>query len=195
MNLCPISGEDNCTCISAAVTVQGKLMMMDVKACLRKLFTDHVVYTNWLILVSDDPEKAKEISARLLKNPTDFKNLLSPIIGKFISTNFEQLLSEHLKLAASLIPLLKEDSCQLLEKTIHQFYANGSEFARLLSTIDSAKLTFEYAKITFDTHLNFVLKLAVLHHRKKWDEYVKTYDLYYKHMLMFSDVVYESLTL
>lgn len=193
---CVITGDSQCSCEwNPSETPLGSAMLMDMKASIRKVFTDHAVYTNWLILDSLPNLNSEAVTAttnRLLQNPTDIGNLLTPIVGKSKSLRVEHLFTEHLKLAAKILTLI--NTKQSIDKTVADFYKNGDEVAEGLSELNPTKLGLAYAKKLMHDHNEHVVQLVTIRTKKDYTGYIRRYDVYYKHILMFADSIYEALT-
>lgn len=198
---CPVTGDSICTCGQKKYikTKVGRAMLLDMKSALRKIFTDHAVYTNWLILeslpIKNNSDKfLNSVVTRLLQNPSDIANLIQPIVGTTVASKVEKLFTEHLKLAAATLEPARNEMLKDLDTAIKLFYANGEEIGTLLGQINSYKLSGEDGRKLMQGHNEYVVKLVSK--RKDLDDtYTVTYDEYYKHMLMFSDILYETFTL
>lgn len=196
MEFCPLTGEKLCDCKDKlAVSPLGSALMLDMKSALRKVFTDHVNYTSWLIIISlpIKQDSASQVAERLLRNPKDLSNLLLPIIGQDLASQVESGFKNHLLIAASLLDMVRNKD-KNLESSIQKFYNQGDQVAAVLVKINQTKLSYLHAKNMMRQHNEYVVSLASLQGKFAYKGYIKTYDAYYKHILMFSDMIYETLT-
>jgi hypothetical protein len=196
MELCPVTGKSECHCEKKlAATKEGQLLLVNLKEVLRVLFTDHAIYTANLIqenLPTLSPA-ADAMTTRVLRNPKDISNLLSKIIGPNLAKDIENLFTEHLKLAAGAIKVLREGTPTELNNAINKLYENGDQVASALHTINRVRIPLEEVQQMMKTHNIFVLELASLRKQGRWEEYIKKYDAYYAHILKLSDAIYHGL--
>ncbi|HHU59325.1 TPA: hypothetical protein GXZ34_00100, partial [bacterium] len=77
--------------------------ILKFSSLIRKLWVEHVTWTRLTIesLVFDLPDREPTIN-RLLRNAEDVKRALVPFYGEELTTILEQLLTEHLTIAARL---------------------------------------------------------------------------------------------
>ncbi len=195
MDICSITGRRTCTC--DGTTPISNYIKTDLKAVLRKLFTDHVTYTNWLITASLpvlQPD-VQPLIDRLLENPADIANLLLHIIGKESADVVEKVITDHLILANDALTAVREGDEEAVSIAVDDFYTQSDKFAAALSSLNPAKLPIDFAITMVKSHNEHVVHLAVLRSQRKYGEYINSFDDYYKHMLMFSDAVYETTTM
>jgi len=195
MDLCPITGSD-CHCNKKlAATREGSSLLIDLKGSLRFLFTDHTNLTSRLIEKQLPVLRygADSVAKRLLRNPSDIRKLIEPIVGAGLGKDIEQLFSDHLKLAAAVLPLLRNGSANL-KQSIDKFYAQGDDVAEGLTKINEIKLPYSETKKMMHLHNERVVKLATLAFAEKEDEFTKTYDAYYAHILKLADAIYIGLS-
>jgi len=194
---CPVTGDYPCQCKDKlAVTEIGAALLTDMKAVLRKLFSDHVNYTS-LVVRSSVPQELPEAAAdvkRLLKNPIDIANLLVNVVGAPLATEIKDAFTQHLILANSALKPVREGNTAGVQRAVAQFYEQGNTLADSLSKLNPSKLPQDYVLKLIREHNEFVVKLATLRQQRKYEEYNETFDKYYKHMLALADAVAESLT-
>jgi hypothetical protein len=195
-SFCPVTGDYPCKCdTKLAVTPMGTALMTDVKAALRKLFDDHVDYTNLVIMESVPMLNpyAKDFIGRLLKNPTDIANLLVQIKGVPLAAEIKEAFTEHLKLAAATLEPVRNGNGVATE-AVKKFKNQGNILAGALSKINPVKLPLTFSLQLVNEHNDFVVKLVTLRATKKPREFIETLDMYRKHAMMWADAIYEALT-
>lgn len=121
---------------------------------LRKLWTDHVMWTRSFILstalgLGDLPFVTNE----LLRNPGNFANVLRPLYGEQKAEAFEALLTDHLKIAAQLVNDLKNGDIEAAEEQHEKWYANADDIAKALPLINPHWNMAEWQRLLYD-HLN-----------------------------------------
>jgi hypothetical protein len=193
---CSVTGNTPCHCPKKnAVTSIGSALLVDFKAALRKIFTDHGVYTLWLILESLPSQTpfSDVVTKRLLQNPKDISNLLVNIIGKDAAFLVQQLFTEHLILASKTFEPAKNGDQVTLNNILDKLYSNGDKIGEALASLNPVKLPIQYAKQLMRVHNEQVVQMVVK--RLSNDiSIVELYDHYYKHLLMMSDAIYEAFT-
>lgn len=197
MSLCPITGETPCKCRhKLSRTEFGNALLTDLKSSLRKLFSDHAWYTSWLIVESVpvlQPDNGV-VAQRLLRNPDDIASLLSHIIGAEKARGVGTLFKNHLLLAAAALEPVRNGQTELVNAAVQKFYDQGNLVGAGLHQLNPHKLSQEYATAMMRQHNEYVVQLATLRQKQDYENYIVTLDAYYKHMLQFSDMVYETLT-
>lgn len=188
---CPVTGEDVCRC---GTSKKGTPTLVSPKETLRKLFTDHAVYTKFFIEASlNDLPDTKVITTRLLKNQDDIGKYLGKFVGKEKGSMAASLLRDHILLAAECVEELKENDMKSLNVAIEKLMTNATKVGRFLHSLNPDKLPLEGITREFKQHNKYVLDMAVLHSKGKFKDEIETYDTYYTHMLMISDTLFGAL--
>jgi hypothetical protein len=176
---CPVTGEKVCRC--------------GLKAALRLLFSDHAFYTRLVIenLLSNLPE-IDVLIQRLMKNQEDIGDALASYTSKDIGARLTVLLKEHINCAATVLKNLKIQSPEL-PKSIDKALENSKKVAEYISSLDPNIFNYDKFKKEFDQHNQHVVDMGKLYYEKKWQAGVDLYDKYYRHMMMFSDMISDGL--
>jgi ribosomal protein S17E len=173
---CPITNEKICKC--------------GIKGALRVLFTDHAMYTKFVIVsVFDETPNLNFLLERLLKNQEDIGNVLKPFTSTEIGNKITEILKEHIKLAGDCLVNLKSKNMTELNKSKNELFRNSNDFSLYLSKINSEKYPYEEIKEQFDAHNQHVIDMALNYHSKNFKNEIELYDQYFKHMMMFSDLI------
>ena len=187
---CPVTGEPYCKCEHADGVV---FLSPNHKDTLRKLFSDHAVYTKMVIVaVLDSRPEADFLTKRLLDNQPEIGDFLGQFIGRESGDAVTNLLTEHIKTAAAIVTKLRDNSRDI-QKDIDFLFNNSERVAKALSGLPSSKLDYGIVHKEFDQHNDFVLALAKLHKKAMYEKEITTYDAYYVHMLKFSDMLCDGL--
>ena len=104
---------------------------------LQRLWIEHVLWTRaFLVGTAFNNADLNETTNRLLRNPTDFANVLRPIFGSGPARKFEELLKEHLLTAAQLVNAAKAGDSQAAAQQRRKWYANADSIAAFLGSIN-----------------------------------------------------------
>ena len=192
MSSCPVTGEPNCRCSPKSEIHIVKVHGLET---MRKLFTDHAVFTKmYSASFIDGTGDYPFIAKRLLENQVEIGNYMSKWIGKAGGDAVANLLTEHIKVAVKVLETLKRERGVTLavKQAIAELYTQGSAVARGLSDL-SNKLPFDILNHEFHKHNVHVVTFSSQHFMGKYEEEIVTYDAYYTHMLSFSDLLYAGL--
>lgn len=195
---CPRTGSPECKCENKlAPTPIGNALLTDAKCGVRKLFSDHEKYTNWLIISSFGKlPDARDVVNRMNHNADEIAKFVSPLIDtdnkKEHSSVIKQLLLDHIQHAGNLINSLLGNT-GLYEAESRSLILQGDKLALALSkfipSLDQQKVTQE-----FRTHNMFVINLTVSRHNNvSGKDYIALYDKYSDHMAKFADMLYYAL--
>lgn len=188
---CPITGSTMCRCDNkSAITIYEK--NASLKELLRKLFTDHAVYTKFYIesALSNQPDLVS-IANRLFENQVEIGTNVGKIIGTKKGDQLTDLLKKHIEAAAGAISVAKKGGD--LTDAKRKIFENSAQVSKFLNNLCPYYLPYKVVKKHFDRHNMYVLELVTLHLEHKYDREVEKYDEYYNHMLMFSDMLYVAL--
>jgi hypothetical protein len=186
---CPVTGQPICKCESKAIITYD----ITVKDVLRKLFSDHIFFTKLYIdSYLNDIANQKAILKRLLENQDEIGTYVGQIVGQEKGNHLAMLLSEHIKLAGKALVAVKTD--RNVQKAVQNLFDEGDQVASFISSLNPVKLPVQVVVEQFHRHNQFVVDLATLRFKNtQYAKEVKTFDAYYNHMLMFSDLLYFAL--
>lgn len=188
--VCAITGETHCKCLEPKG--YGLLSQIDVKASFRKLFTDHAVYTAFVLKSLVDGVPASAFVDRLILNQHDIGNQLSLMLGNEIGNRATILLVEHINLAAEVITS-KVHGDSNLDLNIQRLFANSDLVADFLSSLNPEKLPQEVVRSMFHTHNQYVINMTVQRFYKEYKNEQVLYDSYYNQILDMSDAIVNAL--
>ncbi|WP_231506383.1 acetylglutamate kinase [Paenibacillus sp. UNC451MF] len=104
---------------------------------LRALWEQHVYWTRLTVnSIIDGLPDEKETTARLLRNPADFAEVLKPLYGEDIAKRFADLLTDHLAIAAELVKYLRAGNALAASDARKRWFANADDIANFLSSIN-----------------------------------------------------------
>jgi hypothetical protein len=162
----------------------------NAKGTFRKVFTDHAVYTKFVI--TDIIEQLPNLSAdveRLLKNQEEIGHLASVSIGPTKGTALSDALKEHIQLAGNVITAIKGGDVAAINTASIAFLDNAESVGRFLNSINPDKLPLISTIEAFKTHSQYVIDIANAQKNRNVNDVVSLYDAYYNHMLGISDAI------
>jgi hypothetical protein len=160
-----------------------------LKQDMRKLWTDHVVWTRDYIVaaVADQPD-AQAAANRLLKNQEDIGNAVGKLYGAPAGQQLTTLLKEHITIAVDLIKAAKAGDKAGQSAADAKWQKNGEAIADFL-----AKANPHWPRATLvdlmKGHLSTTTAEVVARLTKNWDADVKAFDEVYRHILNKSDAL------
>src|SRR5436190_12463152 len=118
--------------------VQAQTPAMSPAAALhqdmRKLWTDHVVWTrDYIVAAVGDQPDASAAAARLMKNQEDIGAAVAGYYGKAAGDQLTALLKQHISIAVDLIKAAKAGNKAEQSAQDAKWHQNGEEIATFLS--------------------------------------------------------------
>jgi hypothetical protein len=158
-----------------------------LKADMRKLWTDHVVWTRDYIVaaVADSPD-AQAAAGRLMKNQEDLGNAVAKYYGAPAGQQLTTLLKQHISIAVDLIKAAKAGDKAGQQAADAKWQQNGVEIADFLSKANPNWPRATLADM-MKKHLSTTTDEVVARLNKNWDADVRAYDAVYDHILHMSD--------
>lgn len=155
----------------------------------RRLWTEHVLWTRFFIIstVFGLPD-AQQVTERLLRNPDDFAKELMPLYGVQIASQFEQLLTDHLLIAAALVNAAIAGNAAEVEKQRAKWYDNATEIAYFLASINPFWDVCVWRDLLFD-HLRMTEDEAVSTITGQYEKSIKDFDDIQAEALQMADVM------
>lgn len=156
---------------------------------MRKLWTDHVVWTrDYIVAAVGDQPDAQAAAARLLKNQEDIGAAIAGVYGKPAGDKLTTLLKEHITIAVDVIKFAKAGDKANQSQADAKWKKNGEEIADFL-----AKANPNWPRATLvdmmNKHLSTTTDEVVARLTKNWDADVRAFDAVYNHILMMADAL------
>src|SRR5215207_8128177 len=106
---------------------------VSLKQDMRKLWTDHVVWTRDYIIaaVGDQPDQ-QAAANRLMKNQDDIGAAIATYYGAPAGEQLTKLLKEHISIAVDLVKAAKASDKVAQDKADKKWHANAEEIAEFL---------------------------------------------------------------
>jgi len=161
----------------------------DLKMSMRKLWTDHTVWTrDYIIAAVDDKPDAMAAANRLMKNQEDIGKAIAGYYGAAAGQQLTTLLKEHISIAVDLIKAAKTGNATAQKQADDKWQQNAVDIATFLS-----KANPNWPRATLidmmKTHLSTTTNEVVARLKHDWDGDVRAYDAVYEHILMMSDAL------
>lgn len=132
------------------------------------------------------------IIQRLLRNPKDFGEALLPFYGSNMASQFADLLTDHLVIAAELVKAAKAEDDRAAAEAEKRWYANADEIARFLGKINPYWSEDEWKRLLHE-HLGLVKTEAIDLLTKNYAEGIAIYDEIERQALMMADAMTEGI--
>ena len=162
---------------------------VSLKQDMRKLWTDHVVWTrDYIIAAVGDQPDAKAAANRLMKNQEDIGNAVAKFYGAPAGQQLTTLLKEHITIAVDLIKAAKAGDKAGQQQADSRWQQNAMQIADFLS-----KANPNWPKDTLadlmKKHLSTTTNEVVARLNKDWDADVRAFDEVYEHILHMADAL------
>ncbi|HEU5258906.1 MAG TPA: hypothetical protein VFU28_23125 [Vicinamibacterales bacterium] len=175
--------------ISAPVAAQHVNKATQLHQDMRKLWTDHTVWTrDYIIAAVDDKPDATAAANRLMKNQEDIGNAIAAYYGAAAGQQLTALLKQHISIAVDLIKAAKDGDKVAQKQADDRWQANAVDIATFLN-----KANPNWPKDTLvemmKTHLARTTAEVVARLTHDWNADVRAYDAVYDHILMMADAL------
>ncbi len=162
---------------------------ISLKLAMRRLWSDHVVYTRCYIIsaLADLPD-AQATANRLLKNQEDIGAAIVPYYGKEAGDKLTQLLKEHIMVAVELVAAAKTGEKEKFADADKRWTANANQIASFLA---KANPNWPEKDVTdlLSLHLKVTKEEAVARINKKWEEDIVKFDEIYTEIMVLADAL------
>jgi hypothetical protein len=176
----PSQSQQHQTQMAAATTLRQDM---------RKLWTDHVVWTrDYIVAAVGDQPDAQAAAGRLMKNQEDIGGAVANYYGKPAGDKLTALLKEHISIAVDIIKFAKVGDKASQQQADAKWRRNGEEIADFLS---KANPNWPRAVLVdmMNKHLSTTTDEVVARLTKNWDADVKAFDAVYDHILVMADAL------
>ncbi len=160
---------------------------------MRKLWTDHVVWTrDYIIAAVGNQPDAEAAANRLMKNQEDIGDAIRKYDGADAGKQLTTLLKEHIAIAVDLIKAAKASDKNGQTQADDRWKQNATAIADFLS---KANPNWPRATLVdmMNKHLSTTTDEVVARLKKDWSADVKAFDDVYDHILMMSDALAEGI--
>lgn len=143
---------------------------------MRMLWEQHAAWTRMTIIsIAENLADEDFVTRRLLRNPQDIAAVFRPLYGNEVAGRLNDLLTEHLVLAAQLVKESKAGDRAAAAETERRWYANADEIATFLGSINPY-WSGEGMRRMWREHLDLVKAQAVARLNKDYASDIAYYD-------------------
>jgi hypothetical protein len=164
-----------------------------VRLALRKLWSDHVIWTRQYIVaaVADAPD-ADAAAGRLLGNQDDIGNAIMPYYGADAGAGLTALLKGHIMIAVDLIASAKSGDQQAFSANDQKWTENAHQIANFLSGANPAWPEADVFDL-LGQHLALTKGEVVARLTQDWAADVKAFDDIHTEAMVIADTLYDGL--
>ena len=160
-----------------------------LRQSMRRLWTDHVVWTRAYIVaaVANDPS-ASAAATRLMKNQEDIGRAVATYYGDAAGNRLTALLKDHINIAVDLVAAAKASDNAKLGDADRRWKANAGEIATFLSGANP-NWPRETLRVMLEEHLRVTTEEAKARLEKRWTDDVRTFDAILDQALHMADAL------
>jgi hypothetical protein len=156
---------------------------------MRKLWTDHTVWTrDYIVAAVDDRPDARAAANRLMKNQEDIGAAVAAYYGQPAGQQLTSLLKEHIAIAVDLIKAAKAGDEAAQKGASDKWQQNAVDIATFLSNANP-NWPKDVLVTMMKMHLATTTDEVVARLKHDWDADVRAYDAVYNHILMMADAL------
>jgi hypothetical protein len=172
--------EHECGCMFSKEVVR-------LRECFRLLWEQHIYWTRMVIIsIAADLPDLEATTNRLLRNAPDFGRVFNHFYGVRIAAKFEDLLTDHLVIAAELVKAAKAGNSDAAADVEKRWYTNADEIVHFLNCINPYWPS-EHMKEMWYEHLALTKAEAVARLNKDYSKDILTFNQVEKEALMMAD--------
>ena len=166
---------------------------MNLVNTFRKLWQEHVMWTrSFIISTAANLGDLNDVTNRLLQNPKDFADALRLYYGDQKANRFEQLLTEHLQIAATLVNDAKAGNSEAASMDRKKWYQNADEIAAFLASINPYWSKADWQKLFYD-HLRMTENEATYRLTSQYAKDIAEYDKIENEAMIMADYMAEGI--
>lgn len=161
---------------------------------MRKLWSDHVVWTRGVIVaaVENDPSLEAQLP-RLMKNQEDIGNAVGAYYGSSAGAKLTSLLKAHIQIAVDLVNAAKAGDNAKKADADKRWHDNAADIASFLA---SANPNWQRQALLdmLNQHLALTTTEAVDRIQHNWTDDVATFDKVFNQAMMMADALTDGIT-
>jgi len=147
-----------------------------LKNSLRQLWEQHSFWTrSFIISTAAGLGDLDLVTKRLLRNPSDFANLLKKYYNNDKAETFQKLLEQHLLIAGDMVNAAKAGFTEDVAAYRKRWYENADMIAAFLAGINPNWNEKKWQNLLYD-HLKMVEAEAIQRLNRQYDADIKTFD-------------------
>lgn len=174
-------------------TMQYTHEMIKLKLHMRKLWTDHAIFTRMFIvdLLGESPS-IDYTADRLLRNQDQTGNCFRPFFGDIAADSLISLLKEHITVAADLLEAIKIGDVVNATTLEDKWTANVEDISTFLCTINQCYSIDELTDM-FKTHLILAKYQFIARMDRDYNADILYFDMGLNHISRISDYLTDGL--
>ena len=154
---------------------------------MREAWVQHVYWTRMLLLsIAERLKDLDQVTARLLRNPTDIANIFAEYYPPEAAGNIERLLTEHLQIGAALITALRDKKTEQAENLTRQWYRNADQMAEAFAGLNPNYDREEMKQMLY-THLDLTSQEVAQRLAGRYQEDIDAFDAVEREALAMAD--------
>ena len=175
--------------MSSAATTMSMDAHSQLATAMRKLWSDHVVWTrDYIIAAAAGAPDAQAAAARLLKNQEDIGNAIVPYYGAAAGQKLTDLLKQHILIAVDLVAAAKANDQAKLKDADARWHANAADIATFLSGANP-NWPRQAVLDMLNQHLALTTREATDRLKMNWTDDVAAFDAIYSQAMMMADTL------
>jgi len=156
---------------------------------MRKLWTDHTVWTrDYIVAAVDDRPDAPAAANRLMNNQEDIGNAIAAYYGQAAGQELTALLKQHIAIAVDVIKAAKAGDQAAQKQANDKWQQNAVDIATFLSKANPNWPNSVLVNM-MKMHLATTTDEVVARLKHDWEADVRAYDAVYNHILMMADAL------
>ncbi|WP_342577503.1 glycosyltransferase [Psychrobacillus sp. FSL K6-2843] len=160
-----------------------------LKGDLRKLWTEHVMWTRlYIVSALEGLDDQENVLARLLKNQEDIGNAFKTYYGEAAGNKLTALLKDHILIAGNVVDAAKRGNKADLEKYNKEWYKNADDIAEFLSKANPNWPKAELKEM-LEMHLALITEDVTARLAKDWDASIVALDKGLNHIIQLADTL------
>lgn len=161
----------------------------ELRNALRKLWSEHVIWTRDYIVAALQQSAEKDtVAKRLLKNQEDIGQSIIPYYGADAGKKLGELLKQHILIAVDLVEAARTNNQQKYDEADKKWKQNANDIAHFLS---AANINWPERALVdmLNNHLTLTIDETKARIAKKWDADIAAFDKIFDQALMMSDAL------
>jgi hypothetical protein len=161
---------------------------VDLRMAMRKLWTDHVVWTReYIIAALAGTPDAQAAATRLLQNQVDIGNAIVPYYGQDAGSKLTDLLKQHILIAVDIVNDAKANNQTKFKADADKWDQNGKDIADFLAAANPDNWPKQAMEDMMAKHLATTAAELTARVNKDYNGDVKAFDAVYDHILEMAD--------
>ncbi len=159
-----------------------------LRLAMRKLWTDHAVWTReYIVAAVNGTPDAQAAAARLLQNQVDIGNAIAPYYGQDVGNKLADLLKQHILIAVDIINDAKAKDQIKFQADAGKWDQNGKDIANFLSAANPNNWPQQAMEDMMFKHLATTAQELTDYLNKNYTAAAADFDAVYAHILDMAD--------